>query len=205
MSVHPYEGIEAFAIGALESEDARRLMQHADQCQTCAIVLAEAMQVAAGLEPEQRRPINVAARVYPRASRRRTLASWAAGIAAAAALVALTLYNDDLRSSSLNVPVAALVHSHFTHHALRGTIGSAKVIQALDGSWLYLVADNLKPKSEYSLWEIAGARQREVGTFSTNSRGQASAYFQQPAAKVRALIVRAGNQAGSGGPELRWP
>jgi hypothetical protein len=203
MNVHPYEDIEAFAMGALEPGGSQRLLEHADSCPTCAVLLAEAMNSVAGLEPPGNRPLlrqNVAARVYSRPR----VVRWAAGVAALAAVIALAVWNYQLQSNRLEVPIAMLVHSHFAHHALRGSPGSAKVIQALDGSWLYLVGDQLKPQSKYYLWESVGGKEREVGQFSTNLRGQAAAYWQQPTAKIEAFVVSTSQQPGAG-VELRWP
>jgi hypothetical protein len=134
------------------------------------------------------------------------LPAWIASAAAAAA-IALFVWNVQLRSSLLPVPIASLVHSHFEHHPLRGAAGagSAKVIQALDGSWLYLVADGLRPNATYALWDSVSGMQREVGTFRSNARGEAAAYWQQSPAKIQAFTVTVGSAQPSGPGSLHWP
>ncbi len=128
--------------------------------------------------------------------------TWAVGVAAAAAIVGLLVWNLTLRSSMPIVPIAALVHSHFTHHALRGDVGNVKVIQALDGRWLYLVADGLTATTRYELFETADGAKRRVGDFLTTKSGQATAYWEQAPTRIQALQVVS---AGSSAPGARWP
>ena len=201
MTTHPYDDIEAFALGGLDADAGARLLEHADQCPTCAVLLAEAMRAAAALEPPGER--NLVARIFSRQPRR--IAPWIGSFVAAAALIALAMWNVDLRSKIFPVPIASLVHSHFQHHELHGVAGSAKVIQALDGSWLYLVGDELAPRSTYYLWEVVGGKEREVGPFETNSGGQAAAYFESSPAKIQALVVSSTPGEPSNGGDLRWP
>jgi hypothetical protein len=205
MTTHPYEDIDAFALGALDEQEAARVLEHADACPTCAVLMAEAMRAGSSLEPEGQRRIprrDGGARLQPRA--RATWYGWAAAVAAAAT-IALFVWNVNLRSGSLEVPIASLVHSHFQHHELRGSGGSAKVIQALDGSWVYLVGDQLAPRSQYYLWETVGGNQREVGAVATNGRGEAAAFFRQPPVKVEAFVLANAPGTPSSAGTLRWP
>ncbi len=208
MNMHPYDEIEAFALGGLEIGEASRVLEHAESCPTCGILLAEAMRTVTALEPSDERVptpmMSVGARVYSRPPTRTY--AWVASVAAAAA-IALFAWNLDLRSHSLPLPIASLVHSHFEHHALRGApgAGSAKVIQALDGSWLYLVADGLKPNTQYVLKEVVAGSERDVGSFHSNDTGQAAAYWSQPTAKIQEFSIEPQGQSQAAGSGLRWP
>lgn len=212
MTTHPYDDIEAFALGGLDDADARRVLAHADQCSTCAVLLSQAMSSVAAMErPEPRRmsaPIELptgGSNIVALRRRRWPGAAWWVAAAAVAAAIVLALWNANLRSQSFTVPIASLVHSHFEHHALHGISGAAKVIQSLDGSWLYLVADGLEPHSTYYFWEVTGGHERKIGSFSTNANGRAAAYWQQPAAKITAFVVSSDSSEPTNGGELRWP
>lgn len=214
MTTHPHDDIEAFALGSLDQVTARRVLVHADQCPTCAVLLAEAMSIASGLEPADERPLTKDLRFAETAAFHnvfsRPLATqprWILQLMTAAAVVLLLVWGVDLarnqRAATFTVPVASLVHSHFSHHALHGASGSAKVIQALDGRWLYLLVDGLSPKATYRLFETApGAQLHEVGTFTTAESGRATGYWEQPPTKVIGLRVVPvpGNS-----PVLVWP
>jgi hypothetical protein len=93
------------------------------------------------------------------------------------------------------VPIAALVHSHFVHHSLAGTGGSAKVILAVDGSWVYLVADGLVPGSRH----VLSVNDTPVGAVNADGSGRASAYWPLQPGKVGAASL-----AGSDGSVLQW-
>jgi hypothetical protein len=208
MIEHPYENIEAYALGGLQAEEAERLLQHADGCPSCAALLADALNAAVTLEAPGERTISRvnfntlnALQIPTRAS---PTALWMAFIATAAA-IGLLIWNVNLRANTLTVPVALLVHSHFQHHELRGSIGSVKVMQSLDGSWLYLVGDGLTPRSTFSLSEVVADEERQVGTFVTNARGQATAYWEQPPAKIQGLYVRPAGSGAKGATQLSWP
>lgn len=207
MTTHPYDDIEAFALGGLDQESGNRLLEHADRCPTCAVLLAEAMRAATSLEPVGERPVRLAVSLVSRVHKpvQRNTAIWAAWSGLAAAVVALVIWNADLRSKTFAVPIASLVHSHFEHHALHGLSGSAKVIQALDGSWIYVVGDELTPGSTYYLWEVTGGKERELGSFAVNSHGQATAYWEQPATKIQAFVVSDTQGEPRNGGDLRWP
>jgi hypothetical protein len=214
MTEHPHDDIEAFALGALDGLSAQRVLAHADACPTCAVLLAEAMHNTDALEPTRERALKTEIDIAKAAcvaghsvEPQRRLSRWAVPAALAAAVVALLVWNLNLslRSTQLVVPVASLVHSHFEHHALRGAVGSAKVLQALDGIWLYLVADGLTPRSRYQLWEKSEGTTHEVGTFTTDAGGVATAYWGQKPQKVASFVVaRSADEATSGGG-LRWP
>jgi hypothetical protein len=210
MTTHPHDDIEAYALGALDLEEARRVVEHADRCPTCAVLLAEAMQIASALEPSGERilpkPIGVAlTRSLTKPSGKWSARlPWALSFASAAAAVLLLVWNVNLRSSILVVPIASLVHSHFEHHALHGAGGNAKVIQAVDGHWLYLIADGLEPRTVYALSESAGGSLRTVGRVTADASGRAAGYWEQAPAQIKALALNRAS-AGSPGGELRWP
>lgn len=225
MMTHPYDDIEAYALGSLEPEQAQRVIEHADSCPTCAVLMADAMAtVHAMLGPQTDRPLDQA-RVLQRLpkpqlfrasgraesrTRRSAALPWTLATAALAACLGLLLWNAQLGSRTITVPIASLVHSHFTHHALRaaaaGVPGSAKVIQAVNGQWLYVVADGLKPRTTYELSEIVGGQQRAVGKFSSNDRGDAAAYWEQEPKKIDGFaIAPASDAAKISKDELRWP
>jgi hypothetical protein len=213
MIAHPHDEIEAFALGGLDEVAARRVLTHADQCPSCAVLLAEAMSVAHALEPSGERALTKQIQLGDRAAARGILASssggqrrWMLQIAALAATVLILVWSVDLirnmRSTTFTVPVASLVHSHFTHHALHGASGSAKVIQSLDGRWLYLLADGLAPKARYELVETINGTDRELGQFATTDSGQATAYWEQAPARIEAFRV---TPVAASAPSLRWP
>ncbi|HXW50759.1 MAG TPA: hypothetical protein VEJ41_02110 [Candidatus Acidoferrales bacterium] len=201
MISHPYDDIEAYALGALDAQTAASVLEHAEGCATCAVLMADAMTVASALEPQGVRPFAMSARSVARQPRAAAYA-WVGAVAAAAA-IALLAWNVDLRSNTFYVPIASLVHSHFEHHPLHGAsgAGSAKVIQSLDGSWLYIVGDGLATRSTYELDEVVSGQPHEVGTFTTNARGQAAAYWQQPAQRIQAFSAVPVNGVG----QLHWP
>jgi hypothetical protein len=203
---HPIDQIEAYALGDLDPAAANAVSEHADACPTCAILLADAMSGVAALASGDVERRQLGASKLISLSRRRAgnrpLAWWTA--AAAAAAVVLGAWNVELRRSQPVLPIAALVHSHFQHHALASSpgAGSAKVILALDGSWLYALGDGLGQNAGYQLWETrtrSGAPV-EVGEFQSDSTGDAAAYWRQPPGPVTALwIVREGRQV------AHWP
>ena len=221
---HPYDEIESFALGDLDQTVAARVLDHADACPQCAVLLAEAMAGTAALasgEGERALPADLGRRIAAAAtsststlararSRRPNLAYFAAGLAAAAAVV-MGIWNLDLRSGAPSVPIALLVHSHFQHHELRraagasGT-GSAKVIQAIDGAWVYVVADGLAPRAGYELWELRDGSPARAGEFVTDDLGRAARYWEQSPGPIRKFIVaRQGLDPNADTGALRWP
>jgi hypothetical protein len=212
MTAHPHDDIEAYALGALDTHEAKEVLAHADECPTCAVLLAETIRVASALEPSGERdlvqPIDVSGltqtsvrMLRPRSTR----LPWILASAATAAALALLVWNADLRSRIVVVPIASLVHSHFEHHALRGANGNAKVIQALDGHWLYLVADGLAPRTSYRLGERTGGEQRFVGEVTTDTTGRAAAYWEQAPTRIQALTLDRASAVTPSAQELRWP
>lgn len=205
MIAHPHDDIEAFALGSLASAALARVLEHADRCPACAVLLADAMQLVEAMDRGADRPVRSAAiRQFRTASARSRIAGWAAAIAAAAAILGLSLWNNNLRSNVPLVPIASLVHSHFLHHGLHGASGAAKVIQATDGRWLYLVADGLAPKTQYDFFETAGGVRRRLGDFKTDAAGRATSYWEQTSIKIGAYAIM---PTGFADPkrELRWP
>lgn len=212
MMAHPHDDIESYALGGLEEDAARLVLAHADQCPTCAVLLAEAIRVASSLEPGGERPLSKPIALGDLAPARvvvpgpwSRLTRWTVPLTATAAMVALLVWNLNLRSAVVAVPIASLVHSHFAHHALHGSIGDAKVIQALDGRWLYLLADGLSPKTRYRLFETADGAKREVGAFMTTTSGQATGYWEQTPTQIQAFDVEPEAATSSPSGVLRWP
>lgn len=212
MTMHPHDDIEAYALGALDADVAQRVLDHADLCPTCAVLLAEAMRISSALEPSGERrlipPVVIggpALSPTKLAGTRSSRMPWLVSLAATAAALALLIWNINLRSAVVVVPIASLVHSHFEHHALHGAGGSAKVIQALDGHWLYLVADDLEPRTSYQLNESAGGEQRVVGKITTDAAGRATGYWEQAPARIKALTLDRASAEPSSAQELRWP
>ena len=216
MNSHPHDDIEALALGELEPSRARDVLAHADTCPTCAILLADAMNGIAALAQVES-PMDVK-RAAPSVSARpvkltvpestlRTAVRWFAP-AAAAVILALLAWNVQLRNDALGVPVSTLVHSHFTHHPLTNpkTAAAAKVLQALDGRWLYVVADGLTPHARYDVWETRVGRASIVGEFATDASGRGAKYFEQAAGSIDALaITQTGRSPEQDAHSLRWP
>jgi hypothetical protein len=209
---HPHDDIESFALGVLPKADADRLLLHADTCPTCAVLLADAIQVAQTLGSDiedrpLRRPLDTHVRTAALKTKpSRTISLWPAlAFTAMAAVLLLVAWN--LRTSAQKpvVPIALLVHSHFVHHPLHGPSGSAKVLQALDGSWVYLVADGLTPHATYVLWEQTKGRTHALGAFKSDAHGEATAYWEQAAGKIDRFAVGSTRAAPSDSANLRWP
>lgn len=190
MTDHPYDELQAFALGDLDAAAGEAVLLHADECPTCAAVLADAMRGVGALAGVEGTPDNTIVSLNPRRTRER----WYLGAATAAALL-LGVWNVELRATAPSVPVDAMVHSHFTHHPLTGDQGSAKLIQSLDGSWVYLVADGLRPLNEYRL-AVNGA---PVGSVRADFAGRATAYWSRPAEKITSAELQ-----GPAGLDLRW-
>jgi anti-sigma factor RsiW len=211
---HPYEDIEAFALGGLEPDRQRAVLDHADACPTCAVLLADAMTgVSALAELEEplavSRPVPLVADARRSLPRRLAPSVWFAG-AAAAACLALLLWNVQLRNEAIGVPAAppvvALVHSHFIHHPLTGSVGTAKVIQAVDGHWVYVLADGLTPNARYDLWETRHGGAIKVGEFVTDRDGLAAQYFEQAPGAIEGFSVTGSDKTPTQDPQaLRWP
>jgi hypothetical protein len=222
MMAHPHDDIEAFALGELDATRAAQVLAHADACPTCAVLLADAMNGVAALAEleetrEMKRPLarlgaaesrlGAAELIRPTAARRPNVAAWLAG-AAAAACLALLFWNIQLRNDALGVPVDALVHSHFIHHPLHSarSTGAAKVLQSLDGRWLYVVADGLMPRAHYDLWETRAGTTLMVGEFSADGAGRTAKYFEQQPGAIDALAVtETGRSPSQDANALRWP
>jgi hypothetical protein len=176
------------------------------------VLVAEAMRVASAVEPAGERalmqPIDVSnlmqTTVRPLRPRSTQL-PWVLAFAATAAALVLLVWNADLRSRAVVVPIASLVHSHFEHHALHGASGNAKVIQALDGHWLYLVADGLAPRTTYRLGERTGGAQRFVGEVTTDASGRAAGYWEQAPIRIQALTLDRASAVTPSAQGLRWP
>jgi hypothetical protein len=208
MTQHPYDEIEAFALGSLDDAAARALLDHADACPTCAVLLADAMAgVGALASLEAPRPVT---RTSPDIGvtvlrPRRPVSTWVAG-AAIAACLGLILWNVQLRNEAVSVPIGALVHSHFVHHPLTGKAGDAKVLQAADGRWVYVVADGLSPHAHYALWETRGGTTAKVGELVADGRGDATRYFEQPAGQIDGFALTGADKTpASDTLQLRWP
>lgn len=194
MMHHPLDDLEAFALGDLDSDRAAAVLSHADDCTACAATLADMMAGVAALAtgdpplplPAASRAPKSGVRQISNARHRRRPVSWWVAVAASAAAVVLGAWNLDLRATAPQVPVDALVHSHFIHHALTGTGGNAKLIQAVDGSWVYLVADGLRPIATYRL-SINGT---EVGSVSSDLRGRVTGFWpRRPSPVTRAEVT----------------
>lgn len=219
MTIHPYDDLEAFALGALDEDTSRTVLAHADNCPSCAAVLGQAMRTVDAIEPTATIPLAVGTHVtadvplrptqWERAAKLwRTLAVMGAAAACVAILWAINVARTPkaVTSGGLTVPIALLVHSHFLHHALHGPVGSAKVIQALDGSWVYLVADGLPPNATYTLVELTGDKGSLVGSGTTATSGEIAAYWRQAARHIdRFVLTVSGTQPLERSSTLRWP
>ncbi len=211
MTRHPYDDIESFVLGELEPDRADVVLDHADGCATCAVLLAEAVRGSAALaNPLAERSGSASLRSIPSASAMTRAWPIIASLAAAACL-ALVVWNIDLRSNTSALaptPVAALVHSHFVHHPLVSASGkeSAKAIVAADGSWVYVVADQLTPELTYAVWLTEGGRSTRLGAFAADSVGEGSAFFKTPKSKLQAIAVAPdGEDPAASSSALRWP
>lgn len=211
MIQHPYDDIEAFALGELDAERAEAVLDHADDCPTCAVLVGEAVQGSAALATPISPRAGVARTAFAlRAPARSRAWPFAAALATAASL-ALLVWNVALRSSTSAIappPIAALVHSHFVHHPLVSATGkqSAKAIVAADGSWIFVVADQLTPELKYGVWVTADGRREELGTFAADSVGEGSVYFKLQPEKPQAIVVAPdGDDPSESAGALRWP
>ncbi len=211
MTQHPYEEIEAFALGSLDDAEQRAVLDHADACATCAVVLSDAMAGVAALAIlEAPRPMDRSLGLPTPsvvAKRRIGPSGWVA-TGALAACLALLFWNVQLRDDTLTVPVATLVHSHFVHHPLTGgagSTGSAKFLQAPNGGWIYVVADGLAPRGHYTVWETRGGTTQEVAQVTADSHGQAVRYIEQPQGTIDAVVLSPEGKPYTDTSALRWP
>lgn len=220
MTDHPYDDIEALALGDLDEVTARRAMDHADRCHVCAVLVAQAFGGVAALDPGEERPLqklrtldlasvigNDARAVDFVSTERRGRRPLLTGLATlAAGLAAMIVWNVDLRSNLKTVPIDALVRSHFLHHPLTGPSGSAKVIVANDGSWVYLVADGLVPRGRYELWERRGALLTRLGAVSADNAGRGAEFWGQPPGSTSGFVLTpTGSDPLRDQRALRWP
>ena len=201
MSDHPYDRLESLAFGDLSVDEQASLLAHADACPVCAAMLADAMRgVAAMARADGERGGSegfdrVLGALGRAPAQRPTALAWFAGISAAAAVL-LALWDAALLRTVPAVPIAAMVHSHFTHHPLTGPGGAAKMLQSLDGSWVYVIADGLTPGASYE-FDVNGS---SMGQLRSDARGQASAYYTRPPGAIRSARL-----FGASGSDLRWP
>ena len=189
MTGHPTGMLQALALGELDRDDARSVMEHADTCPTCAEELADAMRGVAALTSLGDASWTTASRSL--ATKRDP--RWLVGALAAAA-IALGIWNADMQLTSATVPVDALVHSHFTHHPLVGAGGQAKLIQALDGSWVYVVATGLRPLRSYDVH----VNETTIGSLRADLSGNATGYWRRSPGKIASASL-----VGQGAT-LRW-
>ncbi|HEY7994870.1 MAG TPA: hypothetical protein VID24_11705 [Candidatus Eremiobacteraceae bacterium] len=189
MIEHPTGLLQSLALGELDRDEAFAVMQHADSCAECAGELADAMRGVAALASAAGAELLPSAKTAVRQRDSR----WLVGSLAAAALL-LGVWNVQLETTSASVPVDALVHSHFAHHALTGTGGQAKLIQALDGSWVYIVATGLRPLRAYDVL-VDGTK---IGSLRADLTGNATGYWRRQAGKIASAAL-AGQDS-----MLRW-
>jgi hypothetical protein len=219
MMQHPFDEIHSFGLGELPQENAEALLDHADRCTSCAVLVAQAMQGVAALASDasprvSAAPLLALSQTAPvalkRKSGRRFVWPGVAGLATAASL-ALFAWNLQLRSDRSPLappPVASLVHSHFVHHPLAGPTGagSAKAIVAADGSWVFVVADQLAPENQFDVWETRGGKQIKLGSLTSDDAGEGTAYFKLPAAKAEGFaLAPSGADPTTDSMSLRWP
>lgn len=218
MNEHPYDDITAFALGSLDDETQRRVLDHADSCPTCAVLVAESMSGVGALaeldEPRAlTRSLQTASIAAPaqqavtRLARPRSQFSMVGGWVAAAALAAsmlLLLVNVNVLRQQPSVPIDALVHSHFAHHALTGTHGAAKVLLAQDGQWIYVVADGLVPGARYDVFAWHGDTSGRLGTFAADRQGRA-AEFYTTGGRLRTVVIVPNGKAPTDSDALHWP
>jgi anti-sigma factor RsiW len=204
MTQHPHDDLEAFVLGDLDPDAASAVMSHADDCPACAATLADMMNGVAALarsDAKAPEPVDLRTRLHnsrqkTAAPRRERATSWWVAVAASAAALVLGAWNLELRATTPQaVPIDALVHSHFIHHPLTGSGGNAKVIQAVDGSWVYLVADGLRPMAAYQL-TINGA---SLGQVTSDVAGRATGYWPRTPSKVTHVELTGPNDS-----RLEW-
>ena len=207
MTSHPLDDLQQFVLGDLDRDDAAAVLAHADTCSSCAAELADMMRGVAALaqaEGERGESGSVDAATARRSTIRvgRSAASeakvvpssrWVAGLATAA-VVLLGVWDIQMRATMPAVPADAIVNSHFTHHPLTGQGGGAKILCALDGSWVYVVADHLRPLGRYHV-DVDGAT---LGDVRAGLDGTATAYFVRGRSPITSASLN-GN-----GTALRW-
>ncbi len=215
MSEHPYEQFEEFVLGDLDQDSAARVFEHADRCPSCAVLLADALNAAASLSQAAGERVASAA-LHARITaavtgpkvweRRRSRVLFGMTGAMAAAVMAMLLWNADLLSSTPSFPLSTIVHSHFTHHPLQGNLGSAKVLYAPDGKWVYVVADALAPHRRFDFWENRNGSFVRLGEFKSDRLGRATGYWEQDSGRLgQFAIVPAGADPLHNRDALRWP
>ena len=196
---HLNEDAELFPLGVLDEDEARTVERHIAGCAACAARVADAELVAASLAASL-----PAARPSPRLGRRlqaalrpagdgrrwdlRSLAL-AAGFALALAGVAWQTVAVERRTASDDLALVTIVHSHFKHVTMTPRSAqpvAAKVLYAIDGAWVYIIAD--RPMG--SLHAVARTANGEADLGELDGSGQTATLLVRPRGRIESLELR---------------
>jgi anti-sigma-K factor RskA len=192
----------AYAIGAVSDADAQLVRDHMTTCRRHDLDLEElrsaARRIAASAEPipppshlrsrvlaaiDAEAGANIEAPVQlevsaPRAIRSSRQRTWWLGSAAAAAIVALLVWNVVLlrRTNDGLQGLSARPHVVTTLHP-QGTNGTGTIVYFPDEKKALVLGDGLQPLernvSTYQLWEIAAGQPKSIGLMQADASGQA--------------------------------
>jgi len=207
---HVRNHAEAYVLGWLSDDERRAVDAHAAGCAECLQSLGEAERTVTSLAaalPRSLPSAQLARRLSgadaPAAGRRAPspllhATRWFAPLAAAAALVLVlggTLaVNQNLRGELADNELALVqvVNSHFNHVSMNAVAGagSAKVLYARDGGWIYVVADN-PPAGAHVFASVAGA-ERDLGALERE--GDVATLFVRGANRPSSVTLRDGER-----------
>jgi anti-sigma factor RsiW len=142
--VHVDEDLELYALGVLSDEERARVEAHVAACSQCSARLGDAEAVVAKLAlaypPSTVAPLRLA----------RIASPWIAAAAAFVLAVGITLaallqtHRLQAQVGADDAVLATIATSHFNHAEFSKTAAgapAAKVLNARDGAWLYVIVD----------------------------------------------------------------
>lgn len=227
---HVLDSLPAYALGALEADEARRVAEHLAGCSTCQESLREFQAVAdrlALMTPEVRPPADLKPRLMKRIRgesrapapsarwRLRLPALRPAGVVAGLVLMLALAVSTLLLWQRLN-----------TQEVLSGPLGmraialenrptaaagaSGFVVLSADGQDGALVVDGLPaldPQHEYQLWLVRGDESTSGAVFSVDESGYRGTRVEAPESllsydAVRVTVEPAGGSASPSGEEV---
>jgi hypothetical protein len=207
MNDHLEDDAELYAIGALGAEDAARAERHLASCVACASRVSQAQFVSVSLAaslPSTRPSSGLARRIADSAAAskrealpaRRDLRLLATAAAFALALIgfAVTTFALKDRVATDDLAIATLVHGHFKHVTLE-SLGSpaldAKVLYAVDGSWVYVIA--YRPNGTLRAVVMTTSGEVPIGVLQPS--GSSASLLARPRDRVRSIVLMRNGEA----------
>lgn len=169
---HVGELAEAYALGALETDEREAVGAHIAYCPACLRRVGEVEETLLALERGNKLvkepPGEAVVLPFPA---RPSMRWWAIPAIAAAFIIGFLFPHF---SSQSNVAALAMIHSHFSHAQFSGAPGApaAKVLYARDRSWYYVIVAGSR---RFDVYGLQGLVETRLGT--TEPRGSTSELF----------------------------